>query len=67
MNVMIYSLKDFLIAVEKMRECQKEYFRTRTPSSLAAAKKYEAVVDVCIKKKRSEWADKLQLNFMQEA
>jgi len=28
----------FLTAVEQMRECQKEYFRTRSPSALAAAK-----------------------------
>jgi len=57
---MISSWKEFLIAVEEMRDAQKEYFITRSPSSLNLAKKHESVVDKCIKQKRSEWANKLQ-------
>lgn len=57
---MIGSWKDFLIAVEKMRTSQKEYSRTRSPSSLAVAKRREAEVDACIEKKRAEWARQLR-------
>jgi hypothetical protein len=53
---MIASWKDFFIAVEQMRECQKKYFRTKSPAALAASKKCEAAVDACIGKKRAEWA-----------
>ena len=53
----INSWKDFLIAVERMRECQKEYFRTKSSSALNASKMQEAVVDNCIKLKRAEWAN----------
>jgi len=57
--VKINSWKDFLLAVERMRECQKEYFRTRSPAALNASKMQEAVVDNCIKIKRFEWEQKL--------
>jgi hypothetical protein len=52
---MIASWKDFFIAVEQMRECQKVYFLSKNPSALAAAKKCEAAVDDCIAQKRTEW------------
>ncbi|MDR0583584.1 MAG: hypothetical protein LBG57_04455 [Treponema sp.] len=51
---MINSWKDFFIAVEQMRECQKVYFLSKSPSALAAAKKCEKAVDDCIKQRRSE-------------
>jgi hypothetical protein len=57
---MIASWKGFFIAVEQMRECQKVYFLTRSPSALAAAKKCEKTVDGCIAQKRAEWAEKEQ-------
>ena len=57
---MISSWKEFFIAVEQMRECQKAYFRTKSPLSLLAAKKCESAVDAAIKEKRSEWARKIQ-------
>jgi hypothetical protein len=53
---MIASWKEFFIAVEQMRQCQIEYFRTKWPTALLAAKKCEAAVDACIKEKRAEWA-----------
>jgi hypothetical protein len=52
----ISSWKEFLVAVDKMREAQKLYFLSKAPSALADAKKREAVVDECIEKKRAEWA-----------
>jgi len=57
---MISSWKEFFIAVEQMRECQKEYFRTKSLLALAASKKCEAQVDMVIKEKRSKWAKQLQ-------
>jgi predicted GIY-YIG superfamily endonuclease len=57
---MIASWKEFFIAVEQMRECQKEYFRTKGPLALMAAQKCEAAVDACIKEKRAEWARQKQ-------
>jgi hypothetical protein len=52
---MITSWKEFFIAVEQMRQSQKEYFFVKTLSRLDAAKEREAVVDACIEKKRAEW------------
>jgi hypothetical protein len=57
---MISSWKEFFTAVEQMRECQKEYFRSRSHSALTASKKFEGTVDACIKEKRAEWARKSQ-------
>ena len=57
---MIASWKDFFTAVERMRQCQIEYFRTRGPGALLAAKKCEAAVDACIEEKRAEWARQKQ-------
>lgn len=57
---MIKSWKDFLIALEQMRECQKAYFKEKSPSSLMAAKLCEKQVDACINEKRAEWARQLQ-------
>ena len=53
---MIASWKDFLIAVEQMRECQKEYSRTNGISAGYAVNRCEKAVDETIKKKRDEWA-----------
>jgi hypothetical protein len=52
----ISSWKDFLLAVDKMRQCQKDYARTKSPAAHNAAKKREAEVDACIKQKRETWA-----------
>lgn len=57
---MIASWKEFFVAVEQMRQCQIEYFRTKEPGALLAAKKCEAAVDACIAEKRSEWARQKQ-------
>ena len=57
---MIASWKDFLIAVEQMRECQKEYVLRPSIGAFQAAKKCEAIVDEVIKQKRAEWAKKEQ-------
>jgi len=55
-DVMPASWKEFFIAVEQMRECQKEHSRTNSLSSSYAASKCEKVVDAAISKKRAEWA-----------
>jgi len=52
---MISSWKEFFTAVEQMRECQKEYSRTKGLSAGYAAKRCESVVDACIEQKRAEW------------
>ena len=57
---MIASWKDFFIAVEQMRECQKAYFHTKAHSALLAAKKCEVAVDDVIKEKRAEWTREIQ-------
>jgi hypothetical protein len=62
---MIASWKEFFIAVEQMRQCQREYSRTKAPGAFMAAKKCEAAVDACVEEKRSEWERKTQpeLNY----
>ena len=60
---MIDSWKKFFAAVEQMRECQKEYFRTKRPSALAASKKCEAAVDAVIKERRAAWGQQELLEF----
>jgi hypothetical protein len=57
---MISSWKEFFAVVEKMRECQKEYAKTRALSARLIAKKCEDAVDACIKEKRAEWAREKQ-------
>jgi hypothetical protein len=52
---MITYLMEFFLAVEKMRQCQKKYFLTKTLSGLNDAKACEAAVDACVEKKRAEW------------
>jgi hypothetical protein len=52
---MIVSWKDFFVAVEQMRECQKVYFLSKSPAALAAAKRCEKAVDDCIAQKQAEW------------
>lgn len=37
--------KAFYDTVVKMREAQKEYFKTRRPSDLQRSKQYEKVID----------------------
>jgi len=54
------SWPEFLVAVERMRESQKEYNRTKTPASFHAMKKCESVVDGTIKQQREKWARKAQ-------
>jgi hypothetical protein len=49
----IASWKEFFAAVETMRQCQKEYFRTKGPRAMLAAKKSEAAVDECLEEKRA--------------
>lgn len=61
---MIKSWKEFLIAVEQMRECQKVYFQTKSPSALHASKKCEMAVDAVIEQKRAEWAKQSQPEFL---
>jgi len=53
---MISSWKEFFIAVEQMRECQKAYIREKNTASFTAAKTCETEVDEGIKKIRVEWA-----------
>lgn len=38
-------MEDFIVKVAEMRRLQKEYFRSRDPHSLQAAKKAESEVD----------------------
>jgi len=63
---MIASWKEFFIAVEQMRECQKAYFRTKAPSALLASKKCESAVDAAINQKRAEWARQIQPELIGE-
>jgi hypothetical protein len=56
----------FFPAVEKMRECQKEYIRTNTPSAKNAAKKYEMQVYAFIRIRRAELEQKKQPGIFQE-
>ena len=57
---MIASWKDFFLAVEQMRECQKEYSKTNGLSAGFIARRCEKVVDEAIKKKRDDWAREMQ-------
>jgi len=52
---MITSWEEFFIAVEQMRECQKEYKKANSMSAAHAAYKCEAEVDEAIERKRAEW------------
>ena len=63
---MIKSWKEFVIAVEQMRVCQKEYFRTKAPTAFVLAKKSEKVVDDFITKKCIEWANEKQSDLFKE-
>ena len=63
---MISSWKEFFIAVEQMRECQKVYFQTKSVSALNLSKKCEAEVDAVIKEKRAEWARAKQPEIFKE-
>lgn len=52
--------EDFIMAVEKMRCLQKEYFRKRDHATLLESKKQEAVVDGMIRAYKNEAAEKQQ-------
>jgi hypothetical protein len=60
MTAQINTWTEFFEAVEAMRECQKEYFKTRSPVALSAAKRHEDRIDGCIKHRREEWAARKQ-------
>lgn len=45
---------EFKEAVKKMREAQKEFYKARTRSNLAEAKRLEKVVDEMLKKLEEE-------------
>jgi hypothetical protein len=62
---MIASWKDFFVAVEQMRQCQREYARTKNPSAHNASKRCEAAVDACIEEKRAGWAREKQPELME--
>ena len=62
---MITSWNDFFIAVEQMRQCQKEYFRTKNYSALMASKRCEAAVDNFIKIKHAERVKQIQPELME--
>ena len=49
------SWKEFFIAVEQMRECQKEYIRTKTFAAHKAVVLCELTVDAGIKYIREKW------------
>jgi hypothetical protein len=53
------SWKDFVLAVMAMRETQKDYYRERTKSALADAKKCEAAVDAIIRKEAVKWVTEI--------
>ena len=42
---------EFVLLVKRMRECQKEYFRTRDKDVLQESKSLEKKVDSCIDRK----------------
>jgi len=54
------SWEEFFHAVETMRICQIEYFKAKSTSALIAAKKYEAMVDLCIKEHKQRLVAKKQ-------
>lgn len=51
---------EFAELVEKMREAQKEYFRTRTSEALRISKQYEKQVDEQLKARRERLRQKIQ-------
>jgi len=57
---MIATWKEFLIAVEKMRESQKAYANSNSFGDKAAVIKHEKTVDDAIKLKRQKWAQEAQ-------
>jgi hypothetical protein len=59
-NIKVTSWEDFFKAVEQMRNCQKEYYRTRSPAALNASKRYETAIDAFIKAKHTELARQKQ-------
>lgn len=56
--------KRFFRLVEKMRECQKRYFRTRTPKALRECRFYENQIDTEIDRVNKILSEKNpELNF----
>ena len=52
-------MEEFAALVQEMRNAQREYFRTRSPTALEAAKRLEKRVDQALK----EIADRQPLLF----
>lgn len=42
--------REFFYTVARMRDCQREYFKTRDPQVLRAARKLENVIDLEIRR-----------------
>ncbi len=58
--------KRFFRLVEKMREMQKKYFRTRTQKALRECRYYESQIDTEIERVNKVLAEKNpELNFQQ--
>ena len=51
---------EFAELVEKMREAQKEYFKTRTSEALRISKQYEKQVDEQLKARRERLRQEMQ-------
>jgi hypothetical protein len=54
----VTSWKEYVLAVSQMRECQRQYFRTRSQTALGFAKAWEAAVDEATGRKIAEWVEK---------
>lgn len=57
-------LNDFERLVKRMREMQKQYFRTRDANTLRESKNLEREVDRVLEEKNKE--DDRQMDFLQE-
>lgn len=57
-------LNDFERLVKRMRDMQKQYFRTRDANTLRESKSLEREVDKVLEEKSRE--DDCQLDFLQE-
>lgn len=60
--------EQFFRLVEKMRECQKKYFRTRSASALRECRSYESQIDTEIDRVNKILSDKQnpKLEFKKE-
>lgn len=57
--------KQFFLLVERMREKQKEYFRTRSSGSLKESKSLEKAIDDEINRVNNILAEKKQPNLFE--